>query len=135
MAKDWDSAVKEAQKILGKDGKIPKEPPNVAKAGKGFEKAFDEFNKARTELKAKLVATQDSVNALKDAASQFQDEIGGESFGLDKKNKDDMQKITDARKVLSDGIQSAMDVCDTNWKNLKQLDKHLVSISDYTPDK
>ncbi len=133
MADNWDGADKEAMKVLGEKAKLPKWPTAIDKAKAGEDKTFDEFDKTRQDLKKKLVAEQDSVEKLKDALSQFQDEIEGNNFGLDAKNKDDKKKIDDARKILSGKLKEYMDTRDDDFKNLKELDKHLVNIADYSP--
>jgi deoxyribodipyrimidine photolyase len=133
MADNWDGADKEAMKVLGEKAKMPKWPAAVDKAKAGEDKTFDEFDKVRQDLKKKLVAEQDAVEKLKDALSQFQDEIEGNNFGLDPKNKDDKKKIDSARRILSGKIEEYMDTRDDDFKNLKELDKHLVNIADYKP--
>jgi hypothetical protein len=133
MAENWNGADKEAMKVLGEKAKLPKWPSTIDKAKTGEDKTYAEFDKVRQELKKKLVTEQDAVEKLKDALSQFQDEVEGANFGLDPKNKDDKKKIDAARKILSGKLQQYMDVRDDDFKHLKELDKHLVNISDYQP--
>jgi predicted nucleic acid-binding Zn-ribbon protein len=133
MAGEWDAAVKSAMKILGDKGKIPKLSGTLAKTKAAEDKAYDDFKKTREELKAKLLALQNADNAFKDTVSQYQDEIDESDLGLDPKNKDDAKKIADARKILSGYLQDQLDICDQNVKNLKELDKHLMSLVNYKP--
>jgi hypothetical protein len=128
---EWDKAVKDATKVLGDKGKIPKWSTKIDKAGASEDKAYDSFDKVRQELKTKLVADQDACGALKDAFSQFQDEIVESNLGLNPKDKDEKKKIDDARAVLSGKLQQWMDTEDDNFKNLKELDKHLMSLINY----
>jgi hypothetical protein len=131
MADDWDGAVKDAMKILGEKGKIPKIPGNISKTMNASDKAYEDFKKIRDELKAKVLALQNADSARKDSISQYQDEIDEDDLGLDPKNKDDAKKIADARKILSSALQDKMDIDDQNIKNLKELDKHLMSLANY----
>ena len=128
---DWNNAVKAAMKILGDKGKIPKINPAITKAGTADAKTYDEFKKGREELKKKVLASQDSGEALKDAIEQYQDEINEDDLGLDPRDKDDAKKIAAARKILSDRLQDSIDVAETNSKNMRELDKHLINIMNY----
>jgi predicted nucleic acid-binding Zn-ribbon protein len=133
MSASWDAAVKKAMDILGEKAKIPKWPTAIDKAKAEENKAFAEFDKVRQDLKKKLVTEQDAVEKIKDAFSQFQDEIGGANFGLNPRDKDDKKKIDDAREILSGELGEYMEARDDDFKNLKELDKHLVNIADYEP--
>ena len=127
----WDNAVKAAMKILGDKGKIPKVNPAIAKARTVDEKAFDEFSKVRDELKKKVLASRDAQQLAKDAIEQYQDEIVESNLGLNARDKEDLKKIQEARKVLSDALQDSIDIADSNLKNLRELDKHLMSLMNY----
>ena len=118
-------------KILGDKGKIPKINPAIAKANTADQKTCEEFKKGREELKKKVLAVQDSGEALKDAIEQYQDDINEDELGLNARDKDDAKKIVAARKVLSDRLQESIDVQDTNKKNLRELGKHLMNIVNY----
>jgi mannitol/fructose-specific phosphotransferase system IIA component (Ntr-type) len=131
MADSWEAASKSASKILGDKGKIPKYSAAVPKAAAAEGKAFDDFKKSREDLKSKLLALQNADEAHKNAISQFQDTIDEEDFGLDRKNKDEAKKIAEAQKILSGWLQEQIDVGVENVKNLKELDKHLMSLSNY----
>jgi septal ring factor EnvC (AmiA/AmiB activator) len=123
--------VKAAMKVLGDKGKIPKFSPAIPKAGTADEKTYEEFKKVRDELKKKLLATQDSGEALKDAIEQYQDDINENDLGLNARDKDDAKKIAAARKILSDRLQESIDLQETNGKNLRELDRHLMSLMNY----
>lgn len=131
MADTWEAATKSAMKILGDKGKVPKIPSTVPKAYDATEKAYVEFNKVRQDLKSKLLLLQNASSAHKNAMSQFQDMVDEDNLGLNRKDKDDAKKIADAQKVLSGYIKEAMDDADTNLKNYKELDKHLMNLMNY----
>ena len=133
MADTWEGVSKAAMKILGDKGKIPKISSAIPKAAAADDKSYDEFNKSRNDLKAKLLATQTAGEARKDAVIQFQDEIEEDNLGLDPKDKEDAKKIASARKILMDFLQDRIDIGNDNFKNLRELDKHLMSITNYKP--
>jgi hypothetical protein len=131
MSSPWDQPTKEAMKILGDKGKVPKWSPAIVKAATADDKSFDEFDKSRNDLKAKLLATQNTRQALKDAVSQLQDEVDESNLGLDPKNKEEAKKIKDAQKILSGWLDEKIKIFEDDVKNLKELDRHLMSIANY----
>ena len=112
MTSQIESAVKQAQKILGDKGKIPKYSPTITKSGDHAAKVLEEFNKVREEMN--------------------KDEVEKAHLSLDPHNKDDQKKIQEATKILTDCAQYQMNVADFNLKNLKELDKHLMNVGGYT---
>jgi hypothetical protein len=131
MASKWDGPTKDAMKILGDQGKVPKWPSSIVKAEAEDDKSYVAYQKTRDELKVKLLATQNTRQALKDAISQLQDEVDESDLGLDPKNKDDAKKIKDAQKVLSGWLDTQIATFERDYKNLKELDKHLMSLMNY----
>ena len=67
MAQDLDGAIAAAEKILGKDAKIPPPRPAVEKSHDDQTKAYDEYQKSRDDLKDKILALQDAVSSRKNA--------------------------------------------------------------------
>ena len=131
MADSWESVCKSAMKVLGDKGKIPKYSTAVPKTSGAVDKAYDDYKKSRDDLKAKVLALQNADDAYRNAVSQFQDTIDEDDLGLDRKNKDEAKKIDEAQKILSKHLQEQMDIADGNVKNLKELDRHLMSLSNY----
>ena len=131
MADGWETATRPAMKVLGDKGKIPKIPPSVPKAMDVAEKAWAEFNKVRQDLKAKLLLLQNAASAHKNAVAQFQDMIDEDDLGLNRKDKDEAKKINDAQKILDKYLVDALDDADTNLKNYRELDKHLMNLMNY----
>jgi hypothetical protein len=128
----WDAAKAKAQKILGKDAKIP-EPKFLPKLQSEFDAAWNAYTKSRDDLEAKILALQKTFSNGKLTVQQFGDKLEDEDFGLDEKNKDDAKKIKDAGDVLKEWWQSVMDLADENIKQLDDLDKHLVDFKKYKP--
>jgi hypothetical protein len=129
----WDKAAAAAQKIVGKDGKIPDLPASLDKAGDDREKAQDEFDKARDECEDKLVKVQNANDAVKNGTKQFLAKIEKDDLGLDPKKKEDLKKIQQARKVLTDIIEKVIKNNTDDDKMLDELDKHLVQLGKYKP--
>lgn len=131
MSSAWDAPTKDAMEILGEKGKVPKWSGAIVKARAADDKSYEAFDKVRDELKAKLLATQNTREALKDAISQFQDEVDESNLGLNPDSKDDAKKIANAKAVLSGWLDRQIKICQTDFKNLRELDRHLMNIMDY----
>jgi len=130
-AKNWNDAKAQALKILGDKAKIPEPKANMTKLMADVEKADKEYDASVDVLQAKILALQNANDAWKNGVKQFNDLIGKSDFGLDSKDADDKKKIQQAQDVMTDYLESQMDMADTNDKNLDELDKHSMAISKY----
>ena len=130
MADDWNASVSKAQKILGKDAKIP-QPKFLSKFASDYSASWAAFLKAREDLEAKVLAMQDLESKTKNLMQQFSDKLESDDFGLDDDNKDDVKKIKDALEILVGFWDTRIKVRDENIKNLDELDKHLMNIRKY----
>jgi len=129
----WDIAKAAALKILGKDGEVPDMPDIVQTAADNMGKASDAFDKCREDCEAKLLALQNANDAVRNSLKQFQAKIDASDFKLDSKNKDDLKKIQQARKLLSDRLSSATKHYTDDDKMLDEVDKHLIQLGKYKP--
>jgi hypothetical protein len=91
--------------------------------------------KSRGDLEDKLLALQDADSSVSHAYDQFGTLVEKSDLGLDPKNKDDARKITQARKILTDYVNQVIKAQETNNKNLKELDEHMILLSKYKPPK
>jgi hypothetical protein len=132
MARLWDAAKAKAQKILGKDAKIP-DPKFLDKLQADFGTAFDAYAKSRDDLEGKILEMQKVCANIKLSVKQFADKLDDEDFGLDEKNKDDAKKIKDAQSIFKDWWQNIIDIADGNIDGLEELDKHLIDFKKYKP--
>ncbi len=130
MADDWGTSAAKAQKILGKDAKIP-QPKFIGKAASDYEAAWTAFKKARADLEAKVLDMQNLESKVKNSVKQFEDSIEETDFGLDGKNKDDAKKIADAQAILTGYCDNLIAIRDQAIKDLGELDKHLMNIAKY----
>src|SRR5580658_8029606 len=108
MSAEWDKAKAAALKILGKDGDVPDMPAAVDKAGEAIGKANDEFDKARDDVESKLLAVQNANDAVKNGLKQFLAKIEKSDLGLDSKKKEDLKKIQQAKKILTDRLSGGV---------------------------
>jgi len=134
MADDWDGAVKDAKKALGDEAKIPALPNGIGKSYGEAKKGEDQFRKDREQLRKSLLDLKEKYDTVVEVLEQFQDDVDGATFGLNSKNKDDLAKIKDGRKILHDSIQSYLDDATENNKELRELDKHMADLMGYASD-
>jgi len=129
---DWDTATKKAIAVLGPKGKIPREPePTVTKSMESNTESWEQFVKCRKALRAILTKHQNSYEKTIGAIAANQDDLNKESLGLDPKNKEELKKIVQARKILSDAIEDALKQHQAKFKELKGLDKFVDPILAY----
>jgi hypothetical protein len=134
MADDWGAAVKDAKKVLGDEAKIPDPPNSLGKSFGEAKSGEDQFKKDRAQLRKSLLDLKQKYDTVVEVLEQFQDDIDGAAFGLNLKNKDDMAKIKDGRKILHDSIQIYLDDATENNKELRELDKHMADLMGYSSD-
>ena len=120
-----------AQGVLGKEGKIPAPKTDWPKLAADKNKADKEYDAAVDVLQKKIVALQTTTAAAKIAIKQYDDQISKTDFGLDENDADAKKKIAQAQKILGDVLDIMMGNCDTDIKNLGELDKHTMAISKY----
>lgn len=97
---NWTDAVKDAMKILGPKGKIPEFPKTIASTGEALGKSWDEFDKARKNLKTAFDSHIKDWDKYQGARLTYIDDIERDSLGLDPKDKAESRKIVEARKPL-----------------------------------
>jgi predicted RNase H-like nuclease (RuvC/YqgF family) len=133
MSAEWDKVKAAALKILGKDAEVPDMPDVVQKSADSVTKARDDFDKAREECEGKVLALQNSNDAVKNALKQFEAKIEKSDFKLDIKNKENMKKVQQARKLLTERINAAAKYWEGDDKMLDELDKHIEQLGKYKP--
>ena len=133
MSAEWDKSKAAALKILGSKGKVPDMPGPVEKAAEGMGKANDELDKVREDMEAKVLALQNANDAVKNGLKQFLAKMEKDDLGLDSKSKDDLKRIQQARKLLTDRLQAGVKHYETDDKMLDELDKHIIQLGKYKP--
>jgi hypothetical protein len=130
---EWDIAKAAALKILGQDGEVPDVPDFIQKAADSMGKANQEFDKSREDCEAKLLAVQNANDAVRNGIKQFGAKLEKSDFKLDSKKKDDLKKILQARKLLTDRINAAIKYYNDDDKMLDEVDKHVIQLGKYKP--
>jgi hypothetical protein len=116
-------AVAAAQKILGKDGKIPKPRADLAALGAAWVKAGQAFRKSIADLEASLQALEKATTSTRDGYKQYADLIQKSNFDLDESDDDNEKKITSARQLIIDAIQDGQKISDKSLDILGKLDR------------
>ena len=125
----WDKAVAGAKKLIGDKAKIPEPKGAIVKARESENKAWDEFDKARSDLEDEILALIDATTSIVDAIDQYRDVIAEEDFDLNEKT--DAKKIAAAKKILLAPLDSGIAKVKSNAKNERDLNKHLANIKAY----
>ena len=110
-------------------------PDVVQKAADTLGKALQDFDKVREECEGKVLALQNANDAVKNALKQFGAKIEKSDFKLDAKNKENLKKIQQARKLLSDRVTAAVKHWEADDKMLDELDKHIEQLLESTSQK
>lgn len=118
----FDKAVADAKKILGKDAEFPKlaDWPKDAAASN---KALKEMSATADTFETKLLASKKTLDAAKDTAEAYIDDIKGSDFGLDPKDSAQKKQIKDAQDVLIDYFQSQVNQAEITGKVLDDARK------------
>ena len=132
VADNWSTTKAKAQKILGKDAKVP-EPKSLKRVRDDWWSAFADYQKSCGDLENKILALQKAASSVKLTLKQYGDEIDDEAFGLDEKNKDDAKKIKEAHDILKGWADDLEKGIDDEIDELDELDKHVIDFKKYKP--
>jgi hypothetical protein len=130
----YDKARADAQKILGKDGRLPKDDGGLKKDIAEFTRCSVDTIKAKELAGTRLIAWKKAIDAVKESAQAYSDDVEGSDFDLDPKNPKQAKQIADVQKILGDalkfyetGAEAALSVAEATYKVLfsteKQWDK------------
>jgi hypothetical protein len=128
----YNDAVEEANKALGKEGKLPKPRVDLLKTLDEGNKTLNELNKQRSEMEKTVVNVEAAVAKIKGAAKQYGDLVDGNDFGLDDKDPKNKKLIAAVTKTMLDALQGVEDVMDTWTDWMDKLDKVLTDLSRLT---
>jgi hypothetical protein len=131
MGMTLDQAKSAAMAVLGKTAKIPDPKTNITKLSADFDKAKNDYYSAVDVLQSKILALQNVISTSRNALKQYQDQIGASTFGLDEDAAGNKDKISKAEKIMDGCIDERMKLCDTEIKNLDELDKHSMALAKY----
>jgi len=124
----WRDTLAAAQKIIGKDGKLPRPAVDPGTTFPVVNKGFEAFDVSRSDLEKKLVGLEDALSKAKHALQQYYDMVDGEDFGLDTKDPEDKKKIDAAVKLLLGFMKEQQTNADVHLDRLSKLDRVLVDL-------
>ena len=133
VAKSLEDAIEQAKKVLGNQADIPPPKNDPEKLRENFDKASGEFEGARNDIEAKLLAIENAIAAFKNGMKQNAAIYERANFGLNEKSKDDAKKIKLAQKIFSDYFANGHARADREIKMLDELDKHIIQLGKYKP--
>ena len=128
----YNDAITEANKALGKEGKLPKPRVDLLKTLDEGNTALGALNKQRSEMEKTVVNVETAVAKIKAAAKQYGDLVDGDDFGLDDKDPKNKKLIAAVTKTMLDALQGVEDVMDTWTDWMDKLDKVLTDLSRLT---
>ena len=124
----YNDALAEANKALGKEGKLPKPRVDLLKTLDEGNTALGALNKQRSEIEKTVVNVETAVAKIKAAAKQYGDLVDGDDFGLDDKDPKNKKLIAAVTKTMLDALQGVEDVMDTWTDWMDKLDKVLTDL-------
>ena len=98
----WKAAKSEAEKTIGKQGKLPKPKGDLVALMDAANKAARKVMAERDTMEGSVLALQDAFSKVYDASESYSDIVDASNFGLDEDDKDQAKKIDDAKKTLAD---------------------------------
>lgn len=123
----WKAAKAQAEKTIGKEGKLPKAKGDLVALMDAANKAAQKVISERDTMEGSVLALQDAFSKIYDAAESYTDIVDGSDFHLDEDNKDQAKKIDDAKKTLTDALKEITDKVGTYHNNLEEFNKHLAN--------
>ena len=125
----WSDAVAAAQKVLGKEGKLPKARVDIASLFPAFDKAFGAFDNSRASLEKTLLDLENVLSQMKNTIKQYADMVDGNDFGLDEDKPDDKKKIDQATDIMMKIFKKGQENCDAYLDELSKLDRLVTNLN------
>lgn len=104
VAKMWADAQANAQKALGKDGKLPKMSVDLESLVKDTNKALDDLKPAIQSVGDAWHNATTKIDDVGKGCDTLAKSIGGDDFGLDSKDKDQAKKQKEAKAILTNAL-------------------------------
>jgi hypothetical protein len=125
---DHHRARADAQKIIGRDGQMPKFKGNLAKETAEANKCIHEITAAKDVFQDKLLAYKKALDAVKDTAQANRDDVEGTDFGLDPKDAKQKKQIKDAQDVICGALDDLLKECDVMSKVADEAYKNVAKM-------
>ena len=130
----WDlleDAKAKATKILGEDAEIPKEKVDFDKIAKAIQDSFDSVKKAREQLEAALLDSNNALSAGSNSMKQTQMIYEKADFGLNPKNQAHAKKIKQAQQLFAAVLVKGLSAMAFDTKQFDELEKHAIQLGNY----
>jgi hypothetical protein len=125
---DWSDALAAANKVLGKDGKLPKPRVDPASMYPLVSKAWEPFDKNREALEKNLLDLQNAFSQAKNTFKQYADMVDGANFGLKEDDADDKKRIDTVTDLILKALKSLEDKSDSQIETLSKLDRFIIDL-------
>lgn len=129
VGKEWADAKAEAQKVLAKDGKLPKPRTDP-------EASYGDANKKSAAFKKSIEGVEKTILELEEAYAkieltwkQYRDIIKGSDFDLNPKDDKDAKRITQVQKILTDAIDDIQSKVDQKITIMDKLDEVVTNLN------
>jgi len=126
----FDKARVDAQKIIGKDGHLPKFKGNLKKDVSEANKCSLEVKAAKSVFEDKLLAYKKAIDSVKDTAQANRDDVDGTDFDLNPKDATQKKQIKEAQDVLFEALDDLLKdadiilkVAEDAYKNVAKMKK------------
>jgi hypothetical protein len=127
VGKEWADARAEAQKVLGKDGKLPKPRTDPERLYDDVNAKGQTFNKAIEAVERALLERETAFAKIILAWKQYADIIKGSDFELDPKGG--AKQIAQAQKILLEAITDITEKVSDKIAILDKLDQIVTNLN------
>ncbi|HLY58471.1 MAG TPA: hypothetical protein VKS60_23115 [Stellaceae bacterium] len=124
----WKSAKTQAEKLIGKDGTLPKPRADIAALMDAANKIAVKLIAARDSMEDTVLELNDAFAKVYDAADSYSDIVDGSDFKLDSKDKDQKKTIDQVKKLLDGALEEIQEKTAAYQDALKEFNKHLASV-------
>lgn len=125
---DWSDAVAAANKVLGKDGKLPKPRVDPTSMYPIVTKAWEAFNATRETLEKNLLEVENAFTQSKNTFKQYADLVDGDDFGLKEDDADDKKRIETVTDIILKALKNLENKCDEQVESLSKLDRIITDL-------
>ena len=132
----FDKARADAQKIIGKEGHLPKFKGNLKKDVSDANKCMAEVKAAKSTFEDKLLAYKKAIDSVKETAQANRDDVEGSDFDLNPKDATQKKQIKEAQDVLFEALDDLLKdidiiskVSEDAYKNVAKMKKEYDELS------
>ena len=120
----------EAQKVLGKNGKLPKPTIDPASVGPAWSKAMASWGTSKDNLHKCMRELANEEDRYKALLREYLRLVTDSDFGLDPRKPDDKKKIDGARQIMKKGLDVWIRSMDSNACMVDSLNDAIKKLQD-----